>query len=223
MGHRCRVGDPCRLRALVEQSGGRGPGPETSISASHPESSSPIISESPFDAGPRGRARRHPRTPPVNPVTPELQMEMDLDALGLPTGKVDGYVNASTRRALCAYRDLNGLGATRGQPGTALMSKISSSSDLPLLPETVRREGTGEPDLPDRLHHEQRPGTSCASCRSARVRTTGTTRPAAASKRVYWKYNGWQAGSLFPEPTAGPGCTGPSTSTRDRVPRCASP
>src|SRR5690606_3483495 len=114
------------------------PGPATSSSASPEitESSSPIISESPSTPAP-DPSTTAPTAPPVNPLTPELQMEMDLDALGLPTGKVDGYVNASTRRALCAYRDLNGLGATRGQPGTALMSKISSSSDLPLLPRKL--------------------------------------------------------------------------------------
>ncbi len=180
------------------------PGPETSISASPTESSSPIISESPSTPAPEPSTTA-PTAPPVNPVTPELQMEMDLDALGLPTGKVDGYVNASTRRALYAYRDLNGLKATRGQPGTALMSKISSSSDLPLLPRKLFGVKALVSLTCQTAYITNNAGYIVRVLPVSTGKDNGYHETRRGFKRVYWKYNGWQASSLFPEPDGRPG------------------
>lgn len=182
------------------------PGPATSSSASPEitESSSPIISESPSTPAPEPSTTA-PTAPPVNPVTPELQMEMDLDALGLPTGKVDGYVNASTRRALCAYRDLNGLGATRGQPGTALMSKISSSSDLPLLPRKLFGVKALVSLTCQTAYITNNAGYIVRVLPVSTGKDNGYHETRRGFKRVYWKYNGWQASSLFPEPDGRPG------------------
>jgi hypothetical protein len=193
--------------ALVSSPVVAGPGPvsETSSSASPALSESPpapVISEPPVSPSPSTPA---PTTPPAIPVTAELQMEMDLDALGLPTGKVDGYVNASTRRALCAYRDLHGLGATRVQPGAALMSRISTTGELPLLPRKLFGVKALVSLTCQTAYITNNAGYILRVLPVSTGKDNGYHETRRGFKRVYWKYNGWQASSLFPEPDGRPG------------------
>ncbi len=197
--------------ALVSSPVAAGPVPATETSSSgspttseSPVASPPVISEPPPVPVPEPSTSAPTTAPPID-VTPELQMEMDLDALGLPTGKVDGYGNASTRRALCAYRDLNGLGATRRQPGAALLSSISSASELPLLPRKLFGVKALVSLTCQTAYVTNNAGVVVRVLPVSTGKDNGYHETRRGFKRVYWKYNGWQASSLFPEPDGRPG------------------
>ncbi|MCB9423729.1 MAG: L,D-transpeptidase family protein [Actinobacteria bacterium] len=132
-------------------------------------------------------------------------MEQQLDALGLPTGKVDGNINASTRRALCAYRDLNGLSATRSPAGAALMSRISDSSELPLLPRKLLGVKALVSLTCQTAYVTNNAGYVVRVLPVSTGKDNGYHETRRGFKRVYWRYNGWQASTLFPEPDGRPG------------------
>ncbi len=185
----------------------------TSPASDSPSSAPPVISEPPTPSvssepptSPSPEpSTSTPTTPPPVVVAPELQMERDLDALGLPTGKVDGLVNASTRRALCAYRDLNGLGATRVQPGATLMSQISSSTELPLLPRRLFGVKALVSLTCQTAYITNNAGYIVRVLPVSTGKDNGYHETRRGFKRVYWRYNGWQASTLFPEPDGRPG------------------
>jgi hypothetical protein len=132
-------------------------------------------------------------------------METSLNALGLPTGKVDAVVTKRTRRAVCVYRDLHGQRATRKPPKPGLMGRISATTQLPRLP----RKLTGVKALVS------------LTCQAAYItdnrRTILRVLPVSTGKdngrhatrtgfkRVYYKFNAWQRSTLFPEPDGRPG------------------
>lgn len=142
---------------------------------------------------------------PEESVSPKQSMESALRALGLPTGPVDGKIDARTRRALCAYRDLTGVKATRALPSAELIRRIEATTELPRLPRALRKakalvsltcQTTYVTDL-DRHVLRVLP-VSTGKDRGFHATRTGF-------KRVYWKYNDWQASTLFPEPDGRPG------------------
>lgn len=132
-------------------------------------------------------------------------METSLAALGLPTGKVDGRITATTKRALCVYRDLNGQRATRKAPGPKLMARITASTQLSRLPRKLR----GVKALVSLTCQ----ATYVTDNRREIVRvlpvSTGKDNGYHATrtgfKRVYYKVNTWQRSTLFPEPDGRPG------------------
>jgi len=145
-------------------------------------------------------------TPDPGPtVSPEMQMESALAALGLPTGRVDGLVNAATRRALCAYRDLNGLSATRKPARSALVSQISASTELPLLPRKLFGVKALVSLTCQTAYITNNAGVIVRVLPVSTGKDNGYHETRRGFKRVYWKYNGWQASSLFPEPDGRPG------------------
>ncbi len=143
--------------------------------------------------------------PTPDPVDPDLTLEQSLAALGLPTGKVDGVVTAKTRRALCAYRDLNGKKATR-KPATArLAADIDESTEIPLLP----RKLWGVKALVSLTCQATYVTSKAGVVRRVLPVSTGKDNGYHATrtgfKRVYYKVNAWQRSTLFPEPDGRPG------------------
>jgi len=58
-------------------------------------------------------------------------VERKLDALGYPTGTVDGTVTARTRQALCAWRETNGLPGGRRALTRDDAQSVLSATDRP--------------------------------------------------------------------------------------------
>lgn len=132
-------------------------------------------------------------------------MEIQLDALGLPTGNVDGQIDARTRRAVCAFRDLNGLRATRGLPGPALMSQIAQSEEIPLLPKRLFGVKALVSLTCQATYVTNNNGVVVRVLPVSTGKDLGYHATRTGFKRVYWKYNAWQASTLFPEPDGRPG------------------
>jgi lipoprotein-anchoring transpeptidase ErfK/SrfK len=61
----------------------------------------------------------------------KLRVEAKLVALGYPAGPVDGVITARTRQALCAWRETNGLPATRGGLTKADIESVLSATKRP--------------------------------------------------------------------------------------------
>ncbi len=143
--------------------------------------------------------------PPTPTVAPGLAMESALAALGLPTGRVDGVVNKYTRRAVCVYRDLNGLGASRRNPSATLTAQITSSTELPLLP----RKLFGVKALVNRTcqaaYVTNNAGVIVRVLPVSTGKDNGFHATRTGFKRVYFKFNAWQRSTLFPEPDGRPG------------------
>ncbi len=132
-------------------------------------------------------------------------MESSLSALGLPTGRVDGLVDAATRRALCAYRDLNGLSATRKPARSALVSEISVSTELPLLPRKLFGVKALVSLTCQTAYITNNAGVIVRVLPVSTGKDNGYHATRRGFKRVYWKYNAWQHSTLFPEPDGRPG------------------
>ena len=58
-------------------------------------------------------------------------VEMKLDRLGVPVGTVDGNVDARTRQALCAWRDMSGMKPTRSAVTAKVVRSVTRAKHLP--------------------------------------------------------------------------------------------
>lgn len=142
---------------------------------------------------------------PVVTIAPELAMETQLSALGLPTGVVDGMVTAGTKRGMCVFRDLTGRKATRNLPTPQLMQQISSTTELPELPRRLRSVKAIVSLTCQAAYITDGAGTILRVLSVSTGKDNGVHRTRPGFKRVYWKYNGWQRSALYPEPDGRPG------------------
>lgn len=167
-----------------------------------------------------------PTVPPVDPdvnsrercLTPaqlRLLGEQRLSVLGMPTGPKDGSLDLESRRGLCAWRDLTSRRTSRDKASQAELIALINSTGVPrITKQQTRLLGRLGLDL-------ARPGAlvnlTCQVTYWQESRTVvrvlpvstgmdnGFHRTRSGLKTVYWKYNGWQASSLFPEPDGRPG------------------
>lgn len=58
-------------------------------------------------------------------------VEMQLDRLGVPVGTVDGNVDARTRQALCAWRDMSGMKPSRNGVNPKVVRSVMRAKHLP--------------------------------------------------------------------------------------------
>ena len=153
-----------------------------------------------------------------------MAMESSLAAMGLPTGRVDGLVNSYTKRALCAYRDLHGLPASRKLAGSALMADISSATELPLLPKKLFGVKALVSLTCQTAYITNNAGHIVRVLPVSTGKDNGYHETRTGFKRVYYRVNAWQASTCSPNRTAGRACTDRSTSTAaSRSTGCASP
>jgi hypothetical protein len=146
-------------------------------------------------------------SPPADEEQPrtELQVEQSLSALGLPTGAVDGRYDSATRRALCAFRDLNGLTATRRLPTEALSRGIIAAQRIPRLPQRLRDVRALVSLTCQTTYVATRGGGVLRVLPVSTGKDSGLHATRRGFKRVYYKVDRWQASSLFPEPDGRPG------------------
>ncbi|HQR80364.1 MAG TPA: L,D-transpeptidase [Actinomycetota bacterium] len=188
-------------------------GPNDSASPGPTDSISPSASPSPTD--PTGTPEPSPSESSTQPtptptattptVTPQQAMEVSLRALGLPTGAADGVVNRNTRRAICAYRDLNGLPATRRPAGPELMAQIAQATELPLLPRKLFGVKALVSLTCQTAYITNNAGYIVRVLPVSTGKDNGYHQTRTGFKRVYYKVNAWQASTLFPEPDGRPG------------------
>jgi hypothetical protein len=134
-----------------------------------------------------------------------MAMESSLAAMGLPTGRVDGLVNRYTKRALCAYRDLHGVPASRKLAGSALMADISSATALPLLPKKLFGVKALVSLTCQTAYITNNAGHIVRVLPVSTGKDNGYHETRTGFKRVYYRVNAWQASTLFPEPDGRPG------------------
>lgn len=144
-------------------------------------------------------------SPTVPQITPEMGMESELAALGFPTGRVDGIIDRRTRRALCAYRDLTGVMASRGLPSPEIMLRISKTTSLPALPRKLRKVRALVSLTCQTVYVTNRRGKILRILAVSTGKDRGFHATRTGFKRVYFKYNAWQHSDLFPEPDGRPG------------------
>ena len=181
------------------------PDPTSSSPTAEPTSSSP--SPEPTSSSP---ATEPPPPPdpvplPTQTTSPSLALETSLAALGLPTGKVDGRIKATTRRALCTYRDLNGLRATRKPASAKLAARVSASSELPLLPKKLWGVKALVSLTCQATYVTNNRGVVLRVLPVSTGKDNGFHKTRTGFKRVYYKVNAWQRSTLFPEPDGRPG------------------
>lgn len=132
-------------------------------------------------------------------------MESQLAVLGLPTGIVDGMISAGTKRGLCVYRDLFGLKATRSLPTPELMNQVTTTTSLPRLPARLNGTKALVSLTCQSAYITDGAGTVMRVLSVSTGKDLGPHATRTGFKRVYYKYNGWQKSSLFPEPDGRPG------------------
>ncbi len=142
---------------------------------------------------------------PTETISPNLALETSLAALGLPTGKVDGRIKATTRRALCTFRDLNGLRATRKPASAKLAARIAASEELPLLPKKLRGVKALVSLTCQATYVTNNKRVVLRVLPVSTGKDNGFHKTRTGFKRVYYKVNAWQASTLFPEPDGRPG------------------
>ena len=74
---------------------------------------------------------RKPAKPPSAGAVTRTQVEAALARLGLPVGPANGWYDAQTRRAVCAWRTITGRTAHRGLPSAAEARAIVATDGLP--------------------------------------------------------------------------------------------
>lgn len=183
-----------------------------SPSASPTTSVSPTPTPSPTESSPSPTPSESTTQPPPDPtptqtptVAPEMAMETALRALGLPTGEVDGVVDAYTRRAICAFRDLNGLPTTRRAASQQLMTQISQTAELPLLPSKLFGVKALVSLTCQTTYVTNNAGYIVRVLPVSTGKDNGLHATRTGFKRVYYRVNAWQASTLFPEPDGRPG------------------
>lgn len=179
-------------------------GSETDPSSSPSQSPSQTVSPSPSEVP---TVTPTPTPTPTEPfdLSPELGMESELAALGLPTGPVDGIIDSHTRRAICAFRDLTGVQATRALPSPELMLRISMTTALPDLPKKLRSVKALVSLTCQTAYITDERGTVIRTLPVSTGKDRGYHATRTGFKRVYYKYNAWQRSALFPEPDGRPG------------------
>jgi hypothetical protein len=123
------------------------------------------------------------------------RVEQHLKDLGYPVGAVDGVQNAASRRALCAWRRLEGRTAHRGGIEAAEFDAILATRRLPKVSRQARHV------VVDR------------TCQVATYRKDGEVRrvlPASTGRpgketpagvfSIYRKRAGWHTSTLYPAP-----------------------
>lgn len=180
--------------------------PSPSPSVTSPSPAPTVTSPSPTVTSPTAAPSATSPTIPVTP-TPDrnLALETSLDSLGLPTGKVNGRLTKTTRRALCAYRDLNGRAATRKLAGARLRAEIARSTELPLLPKKLFGVKALVSLTCQATYVTNNNGVVLRVLPVSTGKDNGRYRTRSGFKRVYYKVNAWQRSSLFPEPDGRPG------------------
>ena len=122
-----------------------------------------------------------------------LRVEQQLKDLGYPVGAVDGVQNAASRRALCAWRRLEGRTAHRGKIEPAEFDAILKTRRLPKVSRTSRHVVI---DRTCQVLTYRKDG------RVRRVFPVSTGRPGketpAGVYSVYRKRAGWHTSTLYP-------------------------
>lgn len=156
-----------------------------------------------------GPEQSNPSVPPTSipeiDISPELAMESQLAALGLPTGVVDGMISPGTKRGMCAFRDLSGMKATRKLPTPELMSKISTTTALPTLPARLNGVKALVNLTCQTTYITDGSGTVLRVLPVSTGKDRGFHATRTGFKRVYYKVNRWQKSTIFPEPDGRPG------------------
>lgn len=119
-------------------------------------------------------------------------IEHRLDALGVPVGQVDGVVDARSKQAFCAWRDMAGQSPNRRGLNKKLVSSVMHHSKLP------------RPQRPDGLYVNK----TCQvllqvkNHRFKRVVWVSTGAPGyetpSATGHIFRKVDGWVESSLYP-------------------------
>jgi lipoprotein-anchoring transpeptidase ErfK/SrfK len=133
--------------------------------------------------------------PPPEPGSPPVREAQQLLAdLGYPVGPVDGIEGPQTRRALCAWRRLEGHDVDRGALRDGELQALRASGGLP--PAGASGRGVTVDQTCQVLYLRE-------EGRWQRVDAVSTGRgglPGAGSSTISWKRPGWHTSSLYPAP-----------------------
>ena len=196
---------PVALAAIGTAPVAAGPGDDPSSSVS-PATSSPseTASPSPVVPDPTVTPAATPSQTPIT-ISPEMAMESQLAALGLPTGIADGVITPGTRRGMCVFRDLTGYKATRELPTPELINRITTTTTLPGLPKRLRSVKALVNLTCQTAYITDGKGTILRVLPVSTGKDLGPHATRTGFKRVYYKVNRWQRSTLFPEPDGRPG------------------
>lgn len=135
-----------------------------------------------------------PAPEPVPDTTPVREAQQLLTDLGYPVGPVDGIEGPQTRRALCAWRRLEGREVSRGSLAAGELTALRARDGLP----AANASGRGVTvDSTCQVLYLRQDGRWQGVYRAS----TGTDGlPRAGSYAVSWKRPGWHTSSLYPAP-----------------------
>lgn len=131
---------------------------------------------------------------PTPGTTPVREAQQLLDDLGYPVGPVDGIEGPQTRRALCAWRRLEGRDVDRRSLQDGELTALRATDGLPAASTSGRGVTV---DTTCQVLYLRQDG------RWQRVypASTGTDGlPRAGSYTISWKRPGWHTSSLYPAP-----------------------
>lgn len=127
------------------------------------------------------------------------QVEVALSRAGYPVGRVNGFFDQKTRRALCAWRDLTGQRASRNYP---------TPSERVLLVQTTHPVPTRRLALGLNVSRtcqaltwvRENPTTKARYIQAIFEVSTGmATHPTPKGLfKIYSQFNGWQESKLYP-------------------------
>ena len=130
------------------------------------------------------------------PAASPYGVERTLSRLGLPVGRVDGYYDAHTRRAVCAWREIVGKGYHRGLPDSSEARQIAATASLPRARSHMV---TGM-----NINKTCQTGMWVSGKRTFKFVAPVTTglpqyETRSGTWRIFWSYPGmWQESSLYP-------------------------
>jgi resuscitation-promoting factor RpfB len=135
-----------------------------------------------------------PAPPPEPGISPVREAQQLLADLGYPVGPVDGIEGPQTRRALCAWRRLEGRNAGRHSLEDGELPALQASDGLP----TAKTSGRGVTvDHTCQVLYLRQDGR----WQHVHPASTGTDGlPRAGSYTISWKRPGWHTSSLYPAP-----------------------
>lgn len=139
------------------------------------------------------------QTPASAAYISNTQVEVALSKAGYPVGRVNGYFDQYTRRALCMWRDLSGRNINRDYPTPAERVQISQA----VRPVPTRRLALGlnvSRTCQALTWVRQNPTTRARYIQAIYEVSTGmSTHPTPKGLfKIYSQFNGWQESKLYP-------------------------
>lgn len=144
--------------------------------------------------GTRQEPAPEPASEPAPETSPVREAQQQLTDLGYPVGPIDGIEGPQTRRALCAWRRLEGRDVDRRSLQDGELTALQASDGLPAASDTGRGVTV---DRTCQVLYLRQDG------RWQHVYPASTGKdglPRAGSYTISWKRPGWHTSTLYPAP-----------------------